>query len=66
MSAPRGVMDQRFLVPLYRGEWLFLEACAWMRDQGYALIAFENGFSDPKTGRLLQLDGIFQRSKGTT
>jgi FkbM family methyltransferase len=56
------VQMEMSLVPLYRGEWLFLEACAWMQGQGYALIAFENGFSDPKSGRLLQLDGIFRRS----
>lgn len=49
------------LVPLYEGELLFLEMCALMREGGYTLIAIENGFSDPSSGRLLQVDGIFHR-----
>ncbi len=32
-----------------------------MVSKGYSLIAIENGFADPRTGQLLQVDGIFHR-----
>jgi FkbM family methyltransferase len=49
------------LVSLYRGQLLFDEMCSIMRKQGYALVAIETGFSDPDTGQLLQVDGVFHR-----
>jgi FkbM family methyltransferase len=49
------------LVPLYDGELLFDEMCMLMRQKGYTLVAIENGFSDPASGQLLQIDGIFHR-----
>lgn len=49
------------LIPLYEGEMLMIEKCILMRDLGYTLVAIENGFSDPKSGQLLQVDGIFHR-----
>ena len=49
------------LVPLYEGEVLFNEMCVFMSDKGYNLVAIEPVFSNPDTGQLLQLDGIFQR-----
>lgn len=53
------------LVPLYDGELLFCEMCALMENMGYTLIALENAFSDPNSGQLLQVDGIFHRFTGT-
>ncbi len=49
------------LVPLYEGELLFNEMCILMREKGYSLIAIETGFTDPESGKLLQVDGIFHR-----
>lgn len=49
------------LVPLYEGEMLFHEMCAHMKSKGFRLVAVEPGFSDPGTGELLQMDGIFRR-----
>jgi FkbM family methyltransferase len=49
------------LVPLYRGEMVFAEMYPLMLQFGFGLIDVDGGFSDPKTGRLLQIDGIFQR-----
>lgn len=49
------------LIPLYKGEVLFFDMCAFMREKGYTLVALEDGFSDPKSGQLLQVDGIFHR-----
>lgn len=49
------------LVPLYKGERLFDEMLILMKEKGYALIAIEPGFTNPETGQLLQVDGIFRR-----
>lgn len=49
------------LVPLYESELLFNDMCALMGRKGYSLVALENGFSDPASGQLLQVDGIFHR-----
>ena len=49
------------LVPLYAGESLFNEMCSLMNNKGYTMVAMENGFSDPTSGQLLQVDGIFHR-----
>ena len=49
------------LVPLYKGELLFNDLCLLMTGKGYSLVAVEPVFSDPETGQLLQVDGIFQR-----
>ncbi len=51
------------LVPLYQGELVFREMYPILMGLGYTLIDFEAGFTDPTTGRLLQIDGIFQRRK---
>lgn len=50
------------LVPLYAGQKLFDEMVALMREQGYRMVSVEPGFADPRTGELLQADGIFRRS----
>lgn len=49
------------LVPLYQGESLFGEMLAYVQSLGYALVGLEPGFTDPKTGHLLQIDGVFAR-----
>jgi FkbM family methyltransferase len=49
------------LVPLYRGETLLLDLCRIMEEKGYTLVALENGISNPASGHLLQVDGIFRR-----
>lgn len=55
------VQMEMSLVPLYDGEMLFTDLCSLMSNSGYTLVAIENGFTDPASGQLLQLDGIFHR-----
>lgn len=55
------VQMEMSLVPLYEGELLLNEMCALLSGRGYTLVALENGFSDPASGQLLQVDGIFHR-----
>lgn len=49
------------LVPLYEGELLFHEVCALMTRKGYNLVLIEPEFSDPESGQILQVNGIFRR-----
>jgi FkbM family methyltransferase len=49
------------LVPLYEGQLLFWETVGLMKQQCFELVSVEPVFTDPQTGHLLQLDGIFER-----
>jgi FkbM family methyltransferase len=50
-------------VPLYEGQQLFDELVDRLRRAGYSLYGLEAGFSDPRTGQMLQCDGLFVRSQ---
>ena len=47
------------IVPLYENEMLFIEMINYLDNKGFQLFSLENVFSDPTTGQLLQVDGIF-------
>ncbi|NCT54254.1 MAG: FkbM family methyltransferase, partial [Microcystis aeruginosa G13-03] len=47
------------LVPLYEGQVLFKEMIDIIEKLGYELYGIEPGFTAEKTGRMLQMDGIF-------
>lgn len=61
LAAIHGVQLEMSLVPLYEGQKLYREMIALMEAQGFCLMSLEPGFSDPGTGRLLQVDGVFFR-----
>lgn len=48
-------------VPLYSGQLLFGELTTRLADAGFGTYALEAGFADPRTGRMLQCDGLFVR-----
>ena len=50
------------LTPLYEAQPLMPDMLARLEDSGFHLWALEPGFSDPRSGRLLQCDGVFLRS----
>jgi len=56
-----GVLLELSLVPLYEGQTLWQEMIQRMADQGFTLWAIQKGFTDPRTGRSLQVDAIFLR-----
>ena len=58
-----GVQLEMSLVPLYSGEVLFDEMLQKMQGLGYCLTSISSGFADPRTGRLLQVDGVFYRKE---
>ena len=47
------------LVPLYENEMLYLDMINNLKSKGFSLYSIENGFANSKTGKLLQVDGIF-------
>jgi FkbM family methyltransferase len=47
------------LVPIYEGQELAPAVCALLRDYGFVPVALEPAFSDPTTGEILQVDGLF-------
>jgi FkbM family methyltransferase len=56
-----GVQLEMSFVPLYDGGMLYLEAFDWAASQGFTLMSIEPMFTHPRTGQLLQADGIFIR-----
>lgn len=50
------------LTPLYEGQQLFDDLLDRLRSAGYDLFGLDAGFADPRTGQMLQCDGLFVRS----
>ena len=63
MPRVKGIQAELSLVPLYKGGALFTEMLEKMDQLGYELCAIYPGFSDMKTGRMLQMDGVFFRKE---
>lgn len=51
------------LAPLYEGETLYREMIDHLSAQGFELVGMDPGFTDPRSGRLLQFDGVFARAE---
>lgn len=60
-----GVQLELSLVPLYKGQALLDEMITNMRERGFVLTSLEPGFHDPRTGQLLQTDGVFFRARAS-
>jgi FkbM family methyltransferase len=59
LSRAAGVMCELSLVPLYKNQPLWKDVVETLANSGFHLWSLKPGFSDPNTGRLLQMDGIF-------
>jgi len=59
-----GVQLEMSLVPLYDGEALMPTLLADLERLGFVPMSLEPGYADPRTGRLLQVDGVFFRGDG--
>lgn len=57
----RGVLCELSLVPLYDGQRLWRDIVDRLDAEGFMLWALQRGFTDPRTGQSLQMDGIFLR-----
>jgi hypothetical protein len=52
------------IVPLYQGQtWLLAEILQYMKEKGFTLVSIVPAFTDHKTGKVLQCNGIFFRDQ---
>ena len=56
-----GIQLEMSLAELYEGEWLFEQTFQYLKEKGFKLYSVEPQFYNPKSGQLLQLDGVFYR-----
>lgn len=61
MPQIRVVQLELSLLPLYEGQWLLDDFLPYMKGIGFRLWSLSEVFVDPRTGRLLQVDGVFVR-----
>jgi FkbM family methyltransferase len=59
LSRLAGVQAELALVHLYEGDSSWRDVVEHLEARGFELAGLEPGFEDPKTGRMLQADGIF-------
>jgi hypothetical protein len=59
------VQVEMSLTPLYSNELTFGELYQLLLGKGYAMVDLEPGFTNPRTGQLLQADAIFHRFRAT-
>jgi FkbM family methyltransferase len=57
-----GLQLELSLAPLYDGETLSAEMIALLDAKGFSLVGLEPGLRHPRTGQLLQADGLFFRT----
>jgi FkbM family methyltransferase len=57
----KGMQLELSLVSLYNGSPQYMEMLDYINSLGFQLYSIENGFYEAKTGRLMQIDGIFFR-----
>jgi FkbM family methyltransferase len=58
------VLLELSLQPLYHGQTLWLELIDFMAEKGFDVWSVQPEFCDPKTGQLLQVNGLFHRKQG--
>lgn len=57
-----GMKLEMSLVENYRGELLMVDMLPRLKNMGFHLVEFENGWSNEKTGEMYQVDGVFFRT----
>ena len=55
----KGVQVEMSIEELYQDEMLYLDMLLYMKKLGFDLCSLENGFYNEKSGKLLQVDGVF-------
>lgn len=61
LKRANGIMIELTLVPLYHDQKLWLQIIERLQNEGFTLWTIQEGFTDNRTGRTLQLDAIFLR-----
>lgn len=57
----KGIQIEMSIEELYSGEMLYKDMISLLDSYGFNLHSLENGFYNQKTGKLLQVDGVFFR-----
>jgi FkbM family methyltransferase len=57
----KGILCELSLAPLYEGQHLWMDVIQRLEQVGFDVWSFRKGFSDPHTGRTLQVDAAFFR-----
>lgn len=63
LKLAKGLLCELSFVPLYDGQRLWRDIIDRLEAEGFVLWALQKGFTDPRTGQSLQMDGIFLRSE---
>ncbi|MGA1824850.1 MAG: FkbM family methyltransferase [bacterium] len=56
-----GIQLEMSFMPLYQNELTFWQMKSFLEKCGFTLMSVEPGVRDPKTGEMLQIEGIFYR-----
>lgn len=59
LSRVSGLQLEMSLAPLYEKQALYRQIIDWLSERGFSLWNVIPGFTDPVSGRMLQMDGIF-------
>jgi hypothetical protein len=58
----RGIQLELSIVPVYQGEYNYLDMIAVLKGLGFEPALFISGYFNHRTARLISMDGIFLRS----
>lgn len=58
----QGILCELSLVPLYESQRLWMDIIRRLENDGFTLWSIQRGFTDPRDGRLLQIDATFFRN----
>lgn len=58
-----GIQIEMSFIPSYKGSITFDQMKTKLNNLGFELFAIENGFYDKKTGKQLEIDGVFYKNK---
>jgi FkbM family methyltransferase len=61
LDEARVVETELSLTSLYEGAAPWRTLVDWLEDREFSLVGVEPGFEDPRSGRMLQFDGVFVR-----
>ena len=59
LKKTKGILCELSLIPLYEGQEIWTDLILRLEKEGFILWSIEQGFTDKRDGRTLQIDGVF-------